>query len=215
MAGNVNVVDTADAAIVDVHDTDGAYSKNITTLAAMQTAQKAGYNVYLKVLYADSKKEAAELIVVYNVADTATSDKVSDSVDAISGANGTFVVNGSDVTATGDSSYIDTTDNSNPSAPTKISADLAKFLGALKNTGKAAEIVYEGKTYTWITTGTGVTELKGSNWRTGNDTDGYTTLVKAVTDDWKGTTGWQAGKTYTATLTVDGVDMTYTAVVGK
>ena len=214
VAGNVNVVDTADAAIVDVHDTDGAYSKNITTLAAMQTAQKAGYNVYLKVVYTDSKKEAAQLIVVYNVADTATVDKVTGSVGAISGANGTFVVNGSDVTATGDSSYIDTTDNSNPSAPKKISADLAKFLGALKTTGKAAKIEYEGKTYTWIIDAEhGAAELKGSNWRTGT-ADNYTTLVKAVTDDWKGTTGWQTGKTYTATLTVDGVDMTYTAVVG-
>ena len=214
VAGNKNVVDTADAAIVDTHDTDGDYSKSITTLAGMQTAQKAGYNVYLKVVYADSKKEAAQLIVVYNVADTATVDKVNDSVDAIGDTNGKFEVDGSDVTVTGDKSYIESTNPGDDGAPMKISADLAKFLGALKRTGEAAKIEYQGKTYTWITTGTGVTELKGSNWRTGNDTDGYTTLVKAVTDDWKNGGDWKTGVTYTATLTVDGVDMTYTAVVG-
>ena len=216
VAGNKNVVDTADAAIVDTHDTDGDYSKSITTLAGMQTAQKAGYNVYLKVVYADSKKEAAQLIVVYNVADTATVDKVNDSVDAIVGATGKFEVDGSDVTVTGDKSYIESTNPGDDGAPMKISADLAKFLGALKRTGEAAKIEYQGKTYTWIIDAEhGAAELNGSNWRTGT-ADNYTTLVKAITDDWKAETdgAWATGKTYTATLTVDGVDMTYTAVVG-
>ena len=123
------------------------------------------------------------------------------------------------VTVTADKSYTDTTDPEHEdTAPKKISADLAQFLGGLYKTGKATEIVYQGKTYTWITKedDSSLTTLKGSNWRVKNADDTYTTLVKDITDDWKGTDAKWGGKDdapYTATLVVNGVTMTYTVTV--
>ena len=92
---------------------------------------------------------------------------------------------------------------------TKISADLAQFLGALYRTGKATMIVYDGAEYTWDVKGTNL----GSNWKDAESA----TLVSAIATAWKNSTegNWKAGSTYTADLIVDGVPMTYTAVVSK
>ena len=91
---------------------------------------------------------------------------------------------------------------------TKITADLAQFLGQLYKKGNASTIKYDGKTYQWNKE----EPLDGSNW-TVNGANDNNTLVKAITDDWKGSDGWKTGVTYKATITVDGIDMTYTVTV--
>ena len=77
--------------------------------------------------------------------------------------------------------------------------DVARFLGSLYNNGKATEIKFEGKTYTWDTEGT----LKGSNWKDSEDT----TLVYAIFGSAKDVPSTAKNPTSIA-LTVDGVDMT-------
>ena len=89
---------------------------------------------------------------------------------------------------------------------TKITADLAQFLGQLCKKGNASTIVYDKVEYKWNKDG----GLDGSNWQANGNGE---TLVKAITDDWKGSDGWKTGVTYKATITVDGIDMTYTVTV--
>ena len=74
--------------------------------------------------------------------------------------------------------------------------DVARFLGSLYRNGKATEIKFDGKTYTWDTEGT----LKGSNWE---DSDGNT-LVKAI---FGSSSDGTAKNPTSIALTVDGVEM--------
>ena len=59
--------DASKLVIVDTHDTDGDYSKSVTTLAAMQAAKKAGYTVTFDAVV-DANDETVTFIVVTNVA---------------------------------------------------------------------------------------------------------------------------------------------------
>ena len=74
--------------------------------------------------------------------------------------------------------------------------DVARFLGSLYRNGKATEIKFDGKTYTWDTEGT----LKGSNWE---DSDGNT-LVKAI---FGSSSDGTAKNPTSIALTVAGVEM--------
>ena len=124
-------------------------------------------------------------------------------------AYGEMKAENGNVTVSGKADYIDTTDPDNAdTAPKKISADLAQFLGQLYKKGNASTIVYDKVEYTWNEKGT----LKGSNWQANGNGE---TLVKAITDDWKAETSgkWAADHTYKATITVDGINMTYTVTV--
>lgn len=69
VTGNAEDIDTSDAIIVDAHDrdADNQYSKAVETLSAMQKAKDAGYIVKLHIVYTDSDKDAAEMIVVESV----------------------------------------------------------------------------------------------------------------------------------------------------
>ena len=139
---------------------------------------------------------------------------VTDAVNAVLtgkdySAYGEMKAENGNVTVSGKADYIDTTDPDNAdTAPKKISADLAQFLGQLYKKGNASTIVYDKVEYTWNEKGT----LKGSNWQANGNGE---TLVKAITDDWKAETSgkWAADHTYKATITVDGIDMTYTVAV--
>ena len=210
LLSSTNIVDfdTANAVIVDAHDTD-SYNKSVTTLAAMQAAKKAGYIVTFDAIVNGSDKEV-DYIVVTSV--VYANNTVADAVTGgNAGVNGEFtvapVIDGNNVTfkPTADDNYIAANGDG---AVTKISGDLARYLGALYNVANAKTIVYNGETYTWNAEG----GLVSSNWQlngTGN------TLVKDITDEWKAehSNAWATGVTYTATLTVDGVRMTYTVVV--
>ena len=124
-------------------------------------------------------------------------------------AYGEMKAENGNVTVSGKADYIDTTDPDNAdTAPKKISADLAQFLGQLYKKGNASTIVYDKVEYTWNEKGT----LKGSNWQANGNGE---TLVKAITDDWKAETSdkWAADHTYKATIEVDSVKMTYTVTV--
>ena len=59
--------DASKLVIVDTHDTDGDYSKSVTTLAAMQDAAKNGYTVTFDAVV-DANDETVTFIVVTNVA---------------------------------------------------------------------------------------------------------------------------------------------------
>ena len=121
-------------------------------------------------------------------------------------AYGEMKAENGNVTVSGKANYIEKQPE-NEGRVTKITADLAQFLGGLHKAG-VAKIEYKGTTYTWDPTSAG--NLKGSNWFGGNKT-----LVKAITDDWKAETSgdWAPDHTYKATITVDGVKMTYTVTV--
>ena len=121
-------------------------------------------------------------------------------------AYGEMKAENGNVTVSGKADYIEKQPE-DEGGVTKITADLAQFLGGLHKAG-VAKIEYKGTTYTWDPTSAG--NLKGSNWFGGGKT-----LVKAITDDWKAETSgaWAADHTYKATITVDGIDMTYTVAV--
>ena len=124
-------------------------------------------------------------------------------------AYGEMKAENGNVTVSGKADYIEK-QPAEEGGVTKITADLAQFLGQLYKKGNASTIVYDKVEYTWNEKGT----LKGSNWQANGNGE---TLVKAITDDWKalkkGEPGWQTGITYEATIEVDGVDMTYTVTV--
>ena len=89
--------------------------------------------------------------------------------------------------------------------------DLARYLGALYNVAGSQKIVYDGVTYQWNNDAAN----KSSKWQANGNGE---TLVKAITDDWKGTDnawGTADDAKYSATLTVDGVRMTYTVNISK
>ena len=110
-------------------------------------------------------------------------------------AHGTWNSDGSKVTASFEQSAID-------SESKAIDWDTARFLGSLHKNG-ATTIVYGGVTYVWDND----EPLQGSNWYDSSDNglttgDSANTLVKALADDGVFADG------QTATLTVDGVDIT-------
>ena len=196
--------DASNAVIVDAHDTD-TYSKSVTTLAAMQTAKKAGYIVTVDAVI-DAEDEEVDYIVV-----TSVKSKSAAAIEDVEDYDfvGNLVADGNNVSVSADATYC--TGDSNSDGSKDVTGDLARFLGSLYSKG-ASEIKFAGKTYTWIVND-GVTVLTGSNWRTGT-TGNYTTLVKAiVTDTWGGADSMTAG-TYKAALTVDGVVMNYTVTIG-
>ena len=102
--------------------------------------------------------------------------------------------------------YVSTEEEDLDGAVTKISADLARYLGRLHNVSGIETIVYDGDTYEW----NGKATTKSSKW----EADGET-LVKAITDDWKAehNNAWATGVTYKVSFTADDVTMTYTVVV--
>ena len=116
---------------------------------------------------------------------------------------GDITVNDNEVTATGNNSYATVNPSVDASTAPYI-ADLARFLGGLYRSGSASTIVFDGKTYKWNASGS----LKGSNWTENGENDNDT-LVKAIDTKW-GTVS--AGNEYSATLTVDGVDMTLSLI---
>ena len=87
---------------------------------------------------------------------------------------------------------------------------LARYLKGLHENG-ATTIVFGGETYEWDESNGNI----GSKWFKDGD-DANASLVKAIDIAWgnQGTgVGLTAGTTKTATLTVDGVRMTYTVVI--
>ena len=122
-------------------------------------------------------------------------------------AYGEMKAENGNVTVSGKADYIEA-QPAEEGRVTKITADLAQFLGQLYKKGNASTIVYDKVEYTWNEKGT----LKGSNWQANGNGE---TLVKAITDDWKAETSgaWAADHTYKATITVDGINMTYTVTV--
>ena len=124
-------------------------------------------------------------------------------------AYGEMKAENGNVTVSGKADYIEA-QPAEEGRVTKITADLAQFLGQLYKKGNASTIKYDGKTYQWNKE----EPLDGSNW-TVNGANDDNTLVKAITDDWKAETSgkWAADHTYKATITVDGINMTYTVTV--
>lgn len=119
-------------------------------------------------------------------------------------AHGTWNSDGTKVTASFEQSAIDTESNA-------ITWDTARFLGSLHKNG-ATTIVYDGVTYVWDKDG----GLQGSNWYDSSDKglttgDNANTLVKALADAGI----FDGDETATATLTVDGVDITITFSVSE
>ena len=124
-------------------------------------------------------------------------------------AYGEMKAENGNVTVSGKADYIEA-QPAEEGRVTKITADLAQFLGALYRTAGVTTIKYDGNTYKWNEAG----KLDGSNW-TVNGANDNNTLVKAITDTWKAETSgkWAADHTYKATIEVDGVKMTYTVTV--
>ena len=119
-------------------------------------------------------------------------------------AHGTWNSDGTKVTASFEQSAISTESNA-------ITWDTARFLGSLHKNG-ATTIVYDGVTYVWDKDG----GLQGSNWYDSSDKglttgDNANTLVKALADAGV----FDGDETATATLTVDGVDITITFSVSE
>lgn len=119
-------------------------------------------------------------------------------------AHGTWSSTGSTVAASFKQSAIDSESNS-------IVWDTARFLGSLHRQG-ATTIVYDSVTYVWDNNG----PLQGSNWYDSSDKslttgDSANTLVKALADAGI----FDGDETATATLTVDGVDITITFSVSE
>ena len=119
-------------------------------------------------------------------------------------AHGTWNSDGTKVTASFEQSAISTESNA-------ITWDTARFLGSLHKNG-ATTIVYDGVTYVWDKDG----GLQGSNWYDSSDKglttgDNANTLVKALADAGI----FDGDETATATLTVDGVDITITFSVSE
>ena len=110
---------------------------------------------------------------------------------------GTVTIKGTSVTGT----Y--TTTESQEESGKSIMNDMARLLGALYRAGDAQKIVYDDTTYTWNSK-MGNT---GSNWV---DADG-TTLVSVITAAVKDTL--TSTGIATVELTVDGIDITFTATV--
>ena len=200
----------------------GLYAKNAVIIdlasgnnnfSSLYDLSHAAYNNYaVSIVYNDSDTAAKGTVSYIFVLDTTASKTVEDTnKDAITEAQKDFTFNGKvsydadgNVILTGGSDYTSAKDG----AVMKISADLARYLGGLYNTG-AITIEYKGVTYTWNPAAAG--NLQGSNWYGNGET-----LVKAITDDWKGVDEvWGGDNTnYSAQLFVNGVSMTYTAVVG-
>ena len=157
------------------------------------------------VLFTTNKDGIVTSLYLVPVANGSVSSVIDAIANGTAGVDGTMiatpVVDGSDVTMMAPKDYTTTKDGS----VMQISADLARFLGGLHNAG-VTTIEYKSVSYTWDPSSAG--NLNSSNWYG----DGKT-LVKAITDDWKGAdTNW-GGKDdapYTATLVVNGVTMTYT-----
>ena len=190
---------TSDVAVYKVDDkgviTSAAISDIETDVndVAMFTTNKDGIVTTLYLVPADGGSVASVVDTI--LAGTA-------------GVNGamiaTPVVDGNKVTMIAPNGYT-TTDEG---AVKQISADLARFLGGLYHAG-ATEIKYGNATYKWNASGS----LLSSNWTVNGENDNSKTLVKAITDNWKGTdTHWGTtdDAAYTATLVVNGVTMTYT-----
>ena len=93
-------------------------------------------------------------------------------------------------------------DGKGQSAVDDAEGDGYNFVG---DSDSASTIVFDRNTYKWKASGS----LKGCNWTENGDNDNDT-LVKAIDTKW-GTVS--AGNEYSVTLTVDGVDMTYTVVI--
>ena len=193
----VTIIDTRSESDID----NSVYNTEIISIADLKDAVETLAVVKADVYFDDG----VTFLAVTSV--TSAGDNIADAVDkGTAGVNGKFNVtpeiDGNTVTFKAPAKYISAMDG----GVTQISADLARYLGALKNVSGASEIVYDGVTYTWNEEGT----LKSSNWEAA---DGKT-LVKAITDDWKGADGaWDTGVTYEADLTVDSADMTYTVHV--
>ena len=206
VSGNAEDIDTSDAIIVDAHDrdADNQYSKAVETLSAMQKAKDAGYIVKLHIVYTDSDKDAAEMIVVESV--ISKSAAAGDAIDSTGDYDfvGSIIIEDNNVTASGSNSYVNATDG----VTKDYIADLARFLGALYRTSGAEEIKFDGKTYNWNTDGT----LQGSNWTENGVNDNSKSLVKAI-DTKLGVL--EAGDSVEITLTVDGNAMTYSIAIAE
>lgn len=138
----------------------------------MQKAKDAGYIVKLHIVYTDSDKDAAEMIVVESV--ISKSAAAGDAIDSTGDYDfvGSIIIEDNNVTASGSNSYVNATDG----VTKDYIADLARFLGALYRTSGAEEIKFDGKTYNWNTDGT----LQGSNWTENGVNDNSKSLVKAI-----------------------------------
>ena len=206
VSGNAEDIDTSDAIIMDAHDrdADNQYSKAVETLSAMQKAKDAGYIVKLHIVYTDSDKDAAEMIVVESI--ISKSAAAGDAIDSTGDYDfvGSIIIEDNNVTASGSNSYVNATDG----VTKDYIADLARFLGALYRTSGAEEIKFDGKTYNWNTDGT----LQGSNWTENGENDNSKSLVKAI-DTKLGVL--EAGDSVEITLTVDGNAMTYSIAIAE
>lgn len=193
----VTIIDTRSESDID----NSVYNTEIISIADLKDAVETLAVVKADVYFDDG----VTFLAVTSV--TSAGDNIADAVDkGTAGVNGTFkvkpVIEGNTVTFNAPAGYTSDKDG----GVTQISADLARYLGALKNVSGASEIVYDGVTYTWNTS----SSLKSSKWEAADGT----TLVKAITDDWKGADGaWDTGVTYEADLTVDSADMVYTVHV--
>ena len=189
----VTIIDTRSESDID----NSAYPTEIISIADLKDAVETPCVVVADVYFDNG---------VTFLAVTSVDGKGQSAVDDAEGDGYNFVgdidVNGSEVTATGSSSYA----TSAADGVTKdYIADLARFLGGLYRSDSASTIVFDGKTYEW----NAAEPLQGSNWTENGDNDNDT-LVKAIDTKW-GTVS--AGNEYSVTLTVDGVDMTYTVVI--
>ena len=193
----VTIIDTRSESDID----NSVYNTEIISIADLKDAVETLAVVKADVYFDDG----VTFLAVTSV--TSAGDNIADAVDkGTAGVNGKFnvkpVIDGNTVTFKAPAEYTSAMDG----GVTQISADLARYLGALKNVSGASEIVYDGVTYTWDTS----SSLKSSKWEAADGT----TLVKAITDDWKGADGaWDTGVTYEADLTVDSADMVYTVHV--
>ncbi len=189
----VTIIDTRSESDID----NSAYPTEIISIADLKDAVETPCVVEADV-YFDNGVTFLAVTRVDGKGQSAVDDAENDGYNFV----GDIAVNGSEVTATGSSSYA----TSAADGVTKdYIADLARFLGGLYRSGSASTIVFDGKTYEWNASGS----LQGSNWTENGDNDNDT-LVKAIDTKW-GTVS--AGNEYSVTLTVDGVDMTYTVVI--
>ena len=192
---DVMIVDNRSQSAID----GSLYPVEITTIADLKEAIAAGGNVVADVYFNDG----ATFIAIDSVGNRGNS-----AVDYVEGTSynwrgATVTVNGNDVTATGASNAYKDVDPAVDARTAPYIADLAQFLGGLYRSGAASTIEFNGHTYTWDTASAG--NLAGSNWY-GNSQ----TLVKAIDTYWGPVS---ADHSYNVTLTVDGVEMTYTVVI--
>ncbi|MCB6900376.1 S-layer homology domain-containing protein [bacterium 210917-DFI.7.65] len=191
----VTIIDTRSESDID----NSAYPTEIISVADLKDAVETPCVVKADVYFDNG---------VTFLAVTSVDSKGQNAVDQAGDDGYNFVgditVNDNEVTATGNNSYATVNPSVDASTAPYI-ADLARFLGGLYRSGSASTIVFDGKTYKWNASGS----LKGSNWTENGENDNDT-LVKAIDTKW-GTVS--AGNEYSVTLTVDGVDMTYTVVI--